>query len=334
VTDAQPRVREKWRPTLAMVVYAVLIVVLSLPTAVVVWFRALDATPSRMGPVEISALGVALVLTLVIAAVLSRTITRPIESLILRAREIARGGRAAIVAPDHQGTRELAILSQSLLDLAGRLVDRTEYVRSFAAHVSHELKSPLTAIRGSAELLRDGGMTDEERNRFLDHLIAESERMAALLDRLRELARTEVTPGENASPLQPAIGQLQRRFPALEVRAEGALEIATPLSTEAWLIVLTHLAQNAGQHGARRLGVSAAAEADCVTVDVADDGTGISPGNRDRVFEPFFTTRRETGGTGVGLEIARRILEAHGGTIRLGSGSVGASFEITVPRTG
>ena len=188
---AAPRVPQKWRPTLAMIVFAVLLTVLALPAAIVVWFRYLEHT-SEMRPIELGALGVALVLTVVIAVVFSRTITGPINALVERTEEIGRGGRAAIIAPEQLGTREIATLSQSFLDLAERLVDRNEYVSSFAAHVSHELKSPVTAIRGSAELLRDAEMSKEERKRFLDHIIADSDRLTALLERLRELARADL----------------------------------------------------------------------------------------------------------------------------------------------
>ena len=64
---------------------------------------------------------------------------------------------------------------------------------------------------------------------------------------------------------------------------------------------------------------------------VADNGSGVSPGNRDRIFEPFFTTRRETGGTGMGLQIVRSMLAAHGGTIELMASDAGAAFELRVP---
>jgi len=187
--DGAARSRRSGGPTLAMIVFAVLLTVLALPAAVVLWFRALDNTTSQLGSTEIVALLVALALTVIIAVVFSRTITGPINALVRRTEEIGRGGRAAIIAPQQQGTREIATLSQSFLDLAERLVDRTEYVSSFAAHVSHELKSPVTAIRGSAELLRDADMTHQERQRFLAHIIADSDRLAALLERLRQLAR-------------------------------------------------------------------------------------------------------------------------------------------------
>ncbi len=76
---------------------------------------------------------------------------------------------------------------------------------SFAAHVSHELKSPVTAIRGSAELLRDAEMSREERARFLDHIIADSDRLTVLLERLRELARADLDVAVGATTLDEAL---------------------------------------------------------------------------------------------------------------------------------
>jgi signal transduction histidine kinase len=322
---AASRVREKWRPTLAMIVFAVLLTVLALPAAIVVWFRALDNSSDRMGTTEIGALGVALVITVGIAVVFSRTITGPINALIQRTREIGRGGRAAIVAPEQQGTRELATLSQSFLDLAERLVDRTEYVSSFAAHVSHELKSPVTAIRGSAELLRDAEMSKAEQQRFLDHIIADSDRLAALLERLRELARADLDVAVGRATLAEVLGGEPM------VVLEGASDVPMAIGPEATRAVFGQLLSNAREHGATTVHVSAEARAERLRIVVADNGSGISSGNRDRVFEPFFTTRREAGGTGMGLQIVRSMLAAHGGSIRLLDCDAGAAFELTVP---
>jgi two-component system OmpR family sensor kinase len=321
---AAPRIPSKWRPTLAMIVFAVLLTVLALPAAIVVWFRALDNTTSAMGPIEIGALGVALVITVVIAVVFSRTITGPIDALIQRTREIGKGGRAAIVAPEQQGTREIATLSQSFLDLAERLVDRTEYVSSFAAHVSHELKSPVTAIRGSAELLRDAEMTKEERQRFLDHIIADSDRLTALLDSLRDLARADLDAEPGSSTVAAALA-------GHEVALSGDTAVPIAVGPEASRAIFAQLLRNAREHHATAVTVTAERRGGHLRVVVADNGEGVSPGNRDRIFEPFFTTRRESGGTGMGLQIVRAMLAAHGGSIALLPSESGAAFEVRVP---
>jgi signal transduction histidine kinase len=321
---AAPRVPQKWRPTLAMVIFAVLLTVLALPAAIVIWFRALDNTTSAMGPIETGALGLALVITIVIGVVFSRTITGPIDALIQRTRAIGKGGRAAIIAPDQQGTREIATLSQSFLDLAERLVDRTEYVSSFAAHVSHELKSPVTSIRGSAELLRDAEMTREERQRFLDHIIADSDRLSALLDSLRELARADL----DAEPGSSTVAQAAAGGTAT---LSGETDVPMALGPEAARAVFGQLLRNAGEHGATAVTIAAERSDGMIRIRVSDNGSGVSLGNRDRIFEPFFTTRRESGGTGMGLQIVRSMLAAHGGTIALLPSETGAVFELRVP---
>jgi len=326
------RVTPKWRPPLAWIVFAVLLAVLSLPAAIVIGFRALDNTQSRIGSVEIGALAVAFVITLLIAALFSRTITGPINALIRTTQEIGQGRPSAISAPKQHGTRELAVLSQSFLDLAERLVERTEYVHSFASNVSHELKSPLTAIRGSAELLLHTRMSATERRRFLEHIVTDSERLAALLERLRELARSEVPLDAKGVTPQQVADQLQLQVPTLRIAISGEADAVFGLSLEAALIVFGHLADNAVHHGASQLTVTATVEGDDLKIVVADDGVGITERNREKVFEPFFTTRRESGGTGMGLGIARSMLQAHAGTIILAPSEQGAAFELRVPR--
>lgn len=325
---AAPRVPQKWRPTLTMIVLGVLLIVLALPTAIVFGLRALDRSPEQTGALEVGALSLALVITVVIAVVVARTITGPINALIRRTDEIGKGGRAAIVAPEQQGTREIATLSQSFLDLAERLVDRTEYVSSFAAHVSHELKSPVTAIRGSAELIRDAEMSAEERRRFLDHIIADSDRLTALLERLRQLARADLDVATGRATLREALAG------EAVVKLSGAADVGVAIGLEALKTVFTQLIRNAIEHGATVVTVDGEREGAVLRVRVTDDGSGVSEGNRDRIFEPFFTTRREAGGTGMGLQIVRSMLAAHGGSIALVASATGAAFEITLPIAG
>jgi signal transduction histidine kinase len=328
---ADHQVKQKWRPPLSWIVTAVLLAILTLPIAVIIGSRAIAQTTSQMGMVEVAALVVALCITVIVALVFSRTITGPINALV-RTTEAIRRGQAPVPPPAQHGTREIAILSQSFLDLAARLVERNAYVHSFAQHVSHELKSPLTAIRGSAELLLDETIPAEDRRRFAQNIIADSDRLGALLDRLRTLARADVPLEGKGVTLRRAMELLQLRFPQLQIELGGEVDVPMALTEEASLVVLTQLASNATEHKATTLTVRGTTEGALLRVELGDDGTGISAGNRERIFEPFFTTRREDGGTGMGLGIARSMLEAHGGSISLAeSRARGAAFTLQVP---
>lgn len=334
----KPRVRPKWRPPLALIVYAVLLTVMLLPMLTIIWFRVVRAASGAMAPAEIATLSAVLVLTLVVAYVLTRTLTVPINALITRTDEIARGGRSAIRPLEIYGTREVATLSQSFLDLAGKLVDHSDYVRSFATHVSHELKSPLTSIRGAAELLRDDDeenpMGVEQRNRFLANIIADTERLDRLLSRLRELAKAELPSEQGASSIQDIAAQLKMQFRQLAVVDEGSTDEMVALPVEAAGIIFSNLAENALQNGATMLAIRASAEGRRMSIQVRDNGCGIADGNRDRIFEPFFSTRRENGGTGMGLGIVRAMLTSHGGSIELlESSKQGTVFQVALPRS-
>src|SRR5262249_19659703 len=97
------------------------------------------------------------------------------------------------------------------------------------------------------------------------------------------------------------------------------------------LIVLSHLADNAARHNAKTLRIHAARRGDAIAVTVANDGDPIAANNREKIFQPFFTTRREAGGTGMGLEIVRSTLRAHSGSIGLLPTEDGVAFLIMIP---
>jgi two-component system sensor histidine kinase CreC len=274
---------------------------------------------------------------LVIGLIFLRAVTGPIHALVRRAVELGHGRREALEPPAHHGTREIALLSQSLTDMAQRLHERSDYIATFAAHVSHELKTPLTSIQGAAELLRDdvgaapSGMTAGERMRFLDNIIADTTHLTTMLHRLRELARADNPQIDGSTGLSPIVAELRSRFPELAVQADGALDGHVRISAENLLIVLSHLADNSLRHGARTFRVSASRLDGEIRLHVSDDGEGISDANRDRIFDAFFTTRREAGGTGMGLGIVQAMLRAHRGSIRLVGSDRGAAFEIRLP---
>jgi len=271
--------------------------------------------------------------TLLIAVVFLRTVSRPIYGLIERTKRIAAGDRSAIRPLDHHGTREMAELSSAFLDMAQKLQARSDSIQTFATHVSHELKSPLTAIQGAAELLRDSGaaMDEAERKRFSGNIVTDAGRLNLLVRRLLDLARAEnLAPSGESTSLAAALALLPAEN-RLAVRIEAGGDIGLRISAENAAIVLANLIDNSARHAASQVSLTAASAEGKVTVLVGDDGAGISPSNRAKVFEPFFTTRRETGGTGMGLGIVLALLKAHDGTIRLVDSERGTRFEITLP---
>jgi two-component system sensor histidine kinase CreC len=270
---------------------------------------------------------------IVIGLVFVRTIARPMRELAAKAEDITAGRADAIGPLQRHGTRELASLTQSFMTMAKRLSDRSDYLSGFANHVSHELKSPLTAIKGAAELMRDAesSMTHEERERFLTNVLYDTERISVLLDRLREMARADNPELGGAATLADIVQGLRERFETVAIRLGGGADMPIGISPENAQIVFGHLLDNAVRHGATEVAIDATGEGGAIRVRVADNGDGVSAGNRARIFDPFFTTRRAEGGTGMGLGIVRALLRAHGGDITLENSGAGASFLLTLP---
>jgi signal transduction histidine kinase len=274
--------------------------------------------------------------TLLIGLLFYRTITGPMRELIDRTELIGKGDQDALRPLRHHGTREFTRLSQSFLDMARRLNTRSSFISTFATHVSHELKSPLTSIQGAAELLRDDldaptpVMTDQDRRKFLDNIIADSDRLAKISSRLRDFARAENPLAVGATRLSVPIAGLRAAFASLGIAARGDLDIPLRISEENAAIIFSNLADNAMRHGSTMLDISASRQQNGMLIRVADDGEGVSINNRPQIFDSFFTTRRDSGGTGMGLAIVRAMLDAHGGTIRLVETERGTAFELTL----
>ena len=275
--------------------------------------------------------------TIIIGLVFSRTITRPMRELVDRAGRISRGDRDAFQPLAHYGTREFAQLSHSFLDMAQQLSRRSDYIATFSSHLTHELKSPLTSIKGAAELLLDSlqgksdNLTRMEQKNFVSNILGDTERLEAMTQRLRELARAETAPLNEHSELRQVIGGLKSRFPTRTIDATGCLERSIGMSSEKALIVLSHLTDNAIRHNARNVRLEAFDELTTVRMTVSNDGDPISEPNREKIFAAFFTTRRDTGGTGMGLAIVQAIMDSHGGSIRLLPSDSGVAFEIQFP---
>jgi signal transduction histidine kinase len=314
----------RWRPPLALVLGGGLAGTLALSLAGLVALRYL-------GP-EIGFRNAALLLALVIALataglgwLLLRLLLRPIRAL---ERFAAAGiGPAAPAPPRHFGTRELHATALRVIAMTEALRDRFATVRAFTDHVTHELKTPVSAIRAAAELMEDGGALSEGDRRLLAGIDGARRQIEAQLDALRRVAAAREVRYLGRCTLAGVLPDLRRDHPALAVNATGA-EQGLPIAADGLALVLGQLLRNAAENGATRVDLDARATETGCTLRVADDGRGVSPGNAGRIFEPFFTTRREAGGTGAGLTVVRTLLQAHRADIALSPSDSGAAFLI------
>lgn len=279
-------------------------------------------------------LATVLFLAISLAVLISRTISRPVAELLDRTRKVTRGESVNMEPLKHPGTLEMTELSEGISQMARTLSDRAAYIRTLANHVSHEFKTPLTSIEGAVELLQDhqDTMSDEERARFLENIAGSSTRLRALLDRLLELARAENSdPAAHRTALLPVIRRvIEEQEDRVEMIVTCGPGLHAMITEEALEIVLGNLIDNAVQHGADRISITAE-RGERVLIRVRDNGVGITEANRARIFEHFFTTRREKGGTGLGLGIVQALLAAHGGLIALSDDVVsGTEFQIAL----
>jgi signal transduction histidine kinase len=289
------------------------------------------------GKIAAGALGIFLLL-LFIVGLLVRGIARPIDELA----EATKGGaRGTLDVPETPATAaiEIRTLYANFRDMAARIDKRSRYLQDFAAAVSHEFKTPIAGIKGALELLDDHGetMKPEERQRFLSNANADADRMQHLVERLLDLARADMASriDDVAEPVLPVASRIAdaHRTAAFTIGVEidEGINVAVPAATlEA---VIETLIENAQQAGASHVTLSAQIQARCCLLTIADNGPGIAPGDRDRIFDVFFTTRRSNGGSGLGLAIARSLLAASGAKLELKENDdhQGACFTLTLP---
>ncbi|MGL4322389.1 MAG: sensor histidine kinase [Paracoccaceae bacterium] len=306
----------RWRPSLGFVLGGALLATLGFAFCGLVALRYLGPEIGfRQAALILGA--VILVLTGAVGWLLVRLLLRPIGALEDYAVAHQAGGQAT--PPRHFGTSELHRTAVAVMGMAETLRDREATIRSFTDHVTHEIKTPVSAIRAAVELLQDGGALTEADLRIVAQIDGAQAQIAGQLQVLRAAAQArEVRYLGRTSLAEVVPGLTGARFVV-----DGG-DVPLPMAMAGMALVLGHLVRNAVEHGAGEVRLQAT-EAE---LRVQDDGTGISAGNRDRIFEPFFTTGRERGGTGMGLSIVRNILVAHGGEIALKDGPGPTCFVI------
>lgn len=280
------------------------------------------------------AIGATAVAALAVSIAFATLIARPLGIIARTADVVAQGGDARLPEPSRWMPEEVASLRESLSVMTARLRDRARDLAEFAADATHELKGPITAIRGATELLREqaSAMEPRQRERFLANIDVDAARMERIVTRLLHLARIGSAPDATGTVEVAAF------FQALSLRFGDAISVEVRSPPARVAVAEDHLqsaVQNLVENAVRyRNGQPVEVTVDGldgrVHVEVRDHGPGISPANQARIFQRFFTTRPDEGGTGLGLAIVKAVTERYRGSIRWTTGPDGTTFELVL----
>lgn len=266
---------------------------------------------------------------------------RPVEELRAGAAEItATGGPATLPVPEAHD--EIYRLAVTLNDMLERLEAARARQRAFVADAAHELRSPLANMRTELEVAqRLGPATDWPE--LADDLLADITRLARLVDDLLLLARSDEAPTATRAAEPVELGGLLRavaqRYAEAPVTVADSPVAWTHGEPEALRRVVANLVDNAVRHARSRVTLAVAPDGPYQLVTVTDDGPGIPPADRERVFDRFTrlddARARDAGGAGLGLAIVRELVRRHGGSVRLteadAASGTGLRAEIRLP---
>jgi two-component system OmpR family sensor kinase len=299
--------------------------------------------------------GAALILALLLAFWIAKWVAAPLQRMAHTARSLAASRSLANSEQiPLEGPDEVKQLGNAFNDMVHRVQASQQSQRDFVANVSHELKTPLTSIQGFAQAILDGAVQDEQSLQQAAQVIYdEAGRMHRMVVELLDLARLDSGIAEIEwlpVDLSALLQAIHEKFQPIAQHAQVELRLqSTALPQiqgdgDRLAQVFTNLVDNAIKFtppgGAVTLSSNAAE--DLVLISIEDDGPGIPPGERERIFERFYQTDKSrrgdrTRGAGLGLAIAREIIQAHGGSISIhdprgsNSSAHGSVFVVKIP---
>jgi two-component system, OmpR family, sensor kinase len=279
--------------------------------------------------------GVILALVALAARYLISAALRPVAHMTAQAAAWSEAdtGRRFALGPPHDELTQLAATLDSLLD---RVATSLRHEQRFSSELSHELRSPLASVIAEAQLALRHPRTAAEHRAGYERVLASAQQMRRTLETLLSAARVQLQgvhgSGDASAAVRAAVNgckplAAEHGITVASVLAEHAFRIG--VETEVAERVLAPLLENACRFGRSAVTVSALRRDGAVELHVADDGAGVPAADRQRVFEPGFSSGLN--GAGLGLPLARRLARAAGGDVELADRDPGACFVVRLP---
>jgi signal transduction histidine kinase len=310
-----------------------------------------ESLATRAASTTLIALAIAVLLAVLVAGWLARSLLRPINELRRGMSVVAAGDFEPELRVDPGRPDELGDLARSFDRMTQQLTELDRLKAEFVSVASHELKTPLSVIKGYVGLLQEGiyGPLDEKQVRVLTSVSDQTDRLGRLIQQLLDISRFEAG-GHRLDlkqvELRPFLAELATSFEALAVQnridfrleAENGLPDSVRADPDRLNEVVGNLLSNAFKFTPREGQIRLRAESlpDGLVLEVRDTGIGIPAGHLARIFEKFYqvenSVQPKSIGSGLGLAISKEIVEAHGGTIAAESEEGrGTTFRVVLP---
>lgn len=290
-----------------------------------------------------------LLLAVVISVAIERTIVKPMRSMTWHMGELAKGDFSIRMPPNerieiNEAKRFTKSFNKAAEELSGIEIMRANFISDF----SHEFRTPIASISGFAQLLRDQNLSEEEREEYLDIIIDESKRLSNLSEDILNLSRmesssilTNVGTVDVAEGLRRSIAIVEPNADEKNITIDVDIDEAELIGNADYLSQLwTNILQNAvkftPEDGSIDVSLKSAQDTKnrTVTCTISDNGCGMDEATRAHLFERFYQgdTSHAQEGNGLGLALCKRIVDLHGGTIRVKSAlDKGSTFIVTLP---
>lgn len=275
----------------------------------------------------------ALIVIAVVATVVATRLLRPIRQMRETAERVS--AQALSERLPIQGRDDVSELAETMNDMLDRLDDAMDSQRQLLSDVGHEMKTPITIVRGNLEVMDPDDPDDVRATRAL--VIDELERMDLLVQDLSAAAalhgpRPVVTSRVDAGELLTQIVRKAQAIDGADVSAGPAVDVVTALDPGRITQAMLQLTQNAVTHGGGRIEIGSRVAGDMLELTVRDHGPGVPDAEKSGVFERFRRLSTDRAGSGLGLSIVQVIARAHGGAARVEDApGGGAIFVVAVP---
>lgn len=290
-----------------------------------------------------------LLLAIMISVAIERTIVKPMRSMTWHMGELAKGDFSIRMPPNdrieiNEAKQFTKSFNKAAEELSGIEIMRANFISDF----SHEFRTPIASISGFAQLLRNQNLSPEERDEYLDIIIDESKRLSNLSEDILNLSRMEsLSIPTNIGAVDVAEG-LRRSITIVEPNAnEKDIAVTVDIDetqvignadylSQLWTNILQNAVKFTPKGGSIKISLknSQVQKTKSVTCTISDDGCGMDESTRTHLFERFYQgdTSHAQEGNGLGLSLCKRIVDLHGGTIRVISApGKGSTFVVTLP---